>query len=228
MEDVLSKAPRVRLRFSKTGKAKYISHLDLVATIRRALLRAGISLGYSEGFNPHPYISIALPLQVGCGSICELMDFEPAEAVSFGGVRETVNSALPEGIEVLELYGADRKFRDIAWLRVEGVFIYDVPPPADVPERLAERFSSDSIVISKRTKSGVSEADIAPMIRGVSFSVDDTDGAIRINATVSAQNPTVTPGDLLSALKGAYSSAAPDFALFTRIEVFDKDMIVFK
>ena len=65
---------KIRLLYSKTGKAKYISHLDLMATMRRALLRAGIELKYSEGFNPHPYMSVALPLPVGCSSICELID----------------------------------------------------------------------------------------------------------------------------------------------------------
>ena len=72
----------LRLRFCKTGKAKFISHLDLIATMRRALLRSGIRLVYSEGFNPHPYISSAIPLSVGCGSLCEALDFETVEKLS--------------------------------------------------------------------------------------------------------------------------------------------------
>ena len=64
-----------RLLFEKTGDAVYISHLDLMRTMTRAFLRAGCRLKYSEGFNPHPNISIALPLSVGCEILCELMDF---------------------------------------------------------------------------------------------------------------------------------------------------------
>ena len=55
---------KYRLLFSKTGRAVYISHLDLMRTLTRAFLRAECRLKYSEGFNPHPQISIALPLSV--------------------------------------------------------------------------------------------------------------------------------------------------------------------
>ena len=66
---------KLRLRFTKTGRAVYISHLDLMHTMQRAFSRAGYELKYSEGFNPHPQISIALPLSVGAASLCEIMDF---------------------------------------------------------------------------------------------------------------------------------------------------------
>ncbi|MBR0161183.1 MAG: DUF2344 domain-containing protein, partial [Oscillospiraceae bacterium] len=65
---------KLRLRFEKTGRAVWISHLDLMTTMQRAFSRAGYELQYSEGFNPHPLISILLPLSVGAGSVCELMD----------------------------------------------------------------------------------------------------------------------------------------------------------
>ena len=70
---------KLRLRFEKTGRAIYISHLDLMATMQRAFSRAGFRLQYSEGFNPHPLISILLPLSVGTASVCELMDFRLCE-----------------------------------------------------------------------------------------------------------------------------------------------------
>ena len=66
---------KMRLRFEKTGRAIYISHLDMMRTMQRVFARAGLELKYSEGFNPHPQISIALPLSVGTGSLCEIMDF---------------------------------------------------------------------------------------------------------------------------------------------------------
>ena len=66
---------KLRLRFEKTGRAVWISHLDLMHTMQRAFSRAGYELKYSEGFNPHPQISIALPLSVCVQSYCEIMDF---------------------------------------------------------------------------------------------------------------------------------------------------------
>ena len=85
---------KLRMRFSKTGRAIYISHLDLMATMQRAFSRAGSRLQYSEGFNPRPQISIALPLSVGTASLCELMDFRLIEEVDrpeFGTHLDVVN-----------------------------------------------------------------------------------------------------------------------------------------
>ena len=65
-----------RLRFSKTGRAKYISHLDLMRTFQRAFLRAGIEITHTEGFNPHAFVSIPLPLSVGFASQFEVLEFE--------------------------------------------------------------------------------------------------------------------------------------------------------
>ena len=59
-----------RIQFIKTGRARYISHLDLMRTFQRAFLRAGLHVKHTEGFNPHAYVSIALPLSVGFSSHC--------------------------------------------------------------------------------------------------------------------------------------------------------------
>jgi len=91
---------KLRILFSKEGKAIYISHLDLMHTMQRAISRAGFSLRYSEGYNPHPQISIALPLSVGMSSICEIMDLKLNEEVAAVCFMEKLNSVLPEGIKV--------------------------------------------------------------------------------------------------------------------------------
>ena len=75
---------RLRLRFEKTGRAVYISHLDLMQTLQRACSRAGYSLKYSEGFNPHPQISVALPLSVGAASRIELSEAIAAHSRAIG------------------------------------------------------------------------------------------------------------------------------------------------
>ena len=64
----------VRLKFSKTGQAKYISHLDTNRVFSRAFSRAKINLWYTEGFNPRPYMSFSLPLSLGVESLCENVD----------------------------------------------------------------------------------------------------------------------------------------------------------
>ena len=214
----------LRLRFCKTGKAKFFSHLDLIATMRRAILRSGIKLAYSEGFNPHPYISSAIPLSVGCGSVCEVLDFAAAEQLHYEELPSIITAMLPEGLEVLEAYVPERKFYEIAWIELSGILYYGLGTPKCAIDRLKERYIAESITIRKRTKRGVSDIDIAPFLRGVEFF--GTDG-LNMKAIVSAQNPTINPDNLISALSGEYIELAPDFSMFTRIGFFDKDMKVF-
>jgi len=216
---------KVRLRYSKTGKAKYISHLDLMATMRRALLRADVELKYSEGFNPHPYISVALPLQVGCGSLCELMDIGIAGDSSVPFSPESINAMLPEGIEVSEVYFPSEKFNAIEWISICGLLHYDRGAPKDAALRFAERFSAGSIVISKKTKRGVSDLDIAPYVRDVFV---DGDNDISLSVKISAHNPSLSPDNIISALDNEYSDLVPDFAVFTRIDLYNSNMLIFR
>ena len=67
---------KLRLLFEKQGTACYISHLDLMRTFQRLFLRGGMFVKHSQGFHPHPIMSILLPLPVGQSSCCELLDFE--------------------------------------------------------------------------------------------------------------------------------------------------------
>ena len=95
----------IRVWFSKTGDSAYISHLDLMRTMQRGFLRAGYKLKYSEGFNPHAQISIALPLSVGTGSLCELMDFRLEDESDLSELPEKLTAVLPEGIAALRRRG---------------------------------------------------------------------------------------------------------------------------
>ena len=217
---------KLRMRFSKTGRAIYISHLDLMATMQRAFSRAGFPLKYSEGFNPRPQISIALPLSVGCASLCEIMDFQLAEEVDITQLLERLNGTMPEGIEVLEIYEPKRKNAELKWLAVEGIFEYDDQKVDIMQNELAAFFARESIVIEKKTKRGFGEVDIRPAIREISFAAGEE--GVRASALVSAQNPTLNPELLCAALRALAPAIAPDFAKFTRIGTYDEKMSVFR
>lgn len=214
---------KLRMRFSKTGRAVYISHLDLMHTIQRAFSRSGYKVKYSEGFNPHPVISIALPLSVGMSSICEIMDFRLDGEPDLSELPAKMNSALPEGIEVLEVYEAVEKVPSLKWLEVEGVFRYNSAPDVELVRNF---FSQKEIVISKKTKRGVADTDIVPGIREISFENSEND--IRVHAVVSAQDPTLNPELLAEALRQRNPGLAPVFASFRRIEIYDDGMKVFR
>ena len=95
---------RLRIKFSRGEETKFISHLDVMRLWERAFRRAGIELAYSEGFSPHPRISLAVPLAVGITSEAELMDVFLTRTVSPHWFTAAVNGQLPPGIEVTGIY----------------------------------------------------------------------------------------------------------------------------
>ncbi len=217
---------KYRMLFSKTGRAVYISHLDLMRTLTRAFMRAECRLKYSEGFNPHPNISIALPLSVGCASVCEIMDFKMLEDMPCEEIRSRLSVQMPEGIEVMEVYEPERKVKEIKWLEVSGVFEYDERDAGKMAAALNEFYSADSIVIEKKTKRGIGQSDIRPAIKSITF--EQSGGDVVMRAVISAQEPTLNPELIADALRQLTPDIAPDFAKFKRLEIFDENMQVFR
>ena len=105
----------VRLLFSKMGRAKYTSHLDINRMMTRAVRRAGIPLWYTEGFNRHPYLTFASPLSLGFESEGEIMEIRLVEDMPLEEVTARMNTALPEGFFVRETFEAVHKVRDLQW-----------------------------------------------------------------------------------------------------------------
>ena len=127
---------KMRLRFEKTGRAIYISHLDMMRTMQRVFARAGLELKYSEGFNPHPQISIALPLSVGTGSLCEIMDFRLTSDTELETLPERMNAVMPEGIRIIEAYEPQRKASELKWLAIRRMTrLADTTTPAPLNSR---------------------------------------------------------------------------------------------
>ena len=92
------------LIYEKTDNAKYISHLDFVRTYNRTMRRAGLPVAFSEGFNPHPQLSFALPLSVGYTSECELLELKLTEELPEAEIRDRLNAVIPDGIKILEAH----------------------------------------------------------------------------------------------------------------------------
>lgn len=217
---------KLRLLFEKNGRAVYISHLDLMRTMQRAFLRAELPLRYSEGFNPHAQISMLLPLPLGQESVCELMDFRVYADCDLAAMPAQLSAVLPEGIAVRSAYEPLRKGRDLKWLRVSGRFIYDNGATQALAEKLEQFFARESIVILRRTKRGEGESDIRPAIR--EFSVQVQGSEVLLDAVVSAQEPTLNPELLVSALRQLAPELVPDAAYFRRTAVYDAEMQEFR
>ncbi len=160
-----------RIKFTKTGALQFISHLDLNRTMTRVLVRAGLPVHYSEGFNPHPKIAFGPPLSVGSESVCEFMDFRldtDENGFPEKEITERLNRALPPEMRVLETYVPQTHLSQIAFAeyRISCVRPFDVSP-----------LFSEKIVVSKRTKKGYADTDIKPMIAG--FAADETGTSLR-------------------------------------------------
>ena len=132
-----------RIVFEKRGRVKYISHLDLNRCMLRAVRRSGLPAWYTEGFHPHMYLMFPLALSLGAESICEVMDLRLTEEVQ------------PEEL----LARPKHVTQDV------GSAEYEVTLTGD---RLSERweafFAQEQILTEKKTKKGMKEIDIKPLV----------------------------------------------------------------
>lgn len=104
----------IRLVFSKTGRAVYISHLDLNRAMIRAVRRAALPIWYTEGFNRHPYVTFAAPLSLGYEGLHETMDLRLEEDMPMEELTSRLNAVLPEGLAALSAAEAVRKAGEVA------------------------------------------------------------------------------------------------------------------
>ena len=217
-----------RLLFEKTGNAVWMSHLDLMRVFQRAFKRAGFELKHSQGFNPRPMVSIALPLSVGVESRCELLDFDlEGRTVSHEEIMARLNDALVAGVRVHKVYGDGAKIKNLALLDVVVTMEFDSGVPEEAGEWIMALFRRDSLMVEKKGKNGVSEQDIIPMIRRVG--VDQPDGnTLLLGARICCQNPTLNPAQLVAAVERYLPDLKADFTKCCRIEIYDSEEKIFR
>lgn len=218
-----------RLLFSKTGRAKYISHLDLMRTFQRAFARAHIPIKHTEGFNPHPFVSIALPLSVGYSSQCEILEFGLLEGTAAEEVPVRLTAAMPEGIIVHACYPVQRKLKELAGVNYIMNFEYPEGRPQEAEPAMQELLGRESLVMRKKSnksKRGFTEVDLIPLVR--SWHLECQSDTMTLDAVLAAQNPGLNPELLRAAFCDAYPQFTPDFVTFHRREVLDSDGKVFR
>lgn len=150
-----------RLFFSKTGRAKYISHLDLSGVMQRAIRRAKLPVWYTEGYNPRLYTNFMLPLSLGQEGLREALDIRLIEEFPHPEVTKRLNIALPPDIRVLETAVPVYKNTDIAFAE------YEITADID-REKFTKFLESEKIITEKKTKKGVSEIDLKPHLTVIS------------------------------------------------------------
>lgn len=163
----------VRLRFSKTGRLKYISHLDINRAMSRALKRAQIPLWYTEGFNPHPYMSFSLPLSLGVESLCESVDLRIIGDITNDEIKNRLNNVLPQDIKIVDVYDDFRDNSEIVYS--DYVYKFEFKNNEAAFEKIKNVLSSDEIIALKKGKQGrkrvMKETNIKSFIDKYSISI---------------------------------------------------------
>ena len=215
----------IRVFFSKRDRAKYISHLDLTRTMTRAFARTQIPVWFTEGFNPHIYMTFALPIPLGFEGLRESFDFKLLEdGFPMDEVRDQLNAALPPDIRVLEAAPALDKPEAIAWAdyRVE---LYDKAGGAALRRDWEGLMARTSIPVVKKTKHREQELDLRPLVTqlGLTEGEDSLALALRLPAG-PAMN--LNPSLLLGALWEARGGEA-DYVRVLRTAILREDFTPF-
>ena len=188
----------VRICFHKTGRLQFISHLDLQRTFARVLVRAGLPIWYSKGFNPHIKMVFALPLPVGVESECELLDIRVEREMSDAEILRRLNEELTDELRAVAAYPAERKFSEIAFAEYDC----EIRSPlihADAESAVRSLLEGETLPAMKKTKSGEKEINLLDAV--LRSAVRAEEGALYLSLTLmSGEGGTVSPELVLRTL----------------------------
>ena len=220
---------KARMRFAKEGRAKYISHLDLMHTMQRAMARCQMPLWFTEGFNQHAYVSVALPLSTGYSGEYEFLDFNLlSENVPINAV-EALNAVFPEGLRAIEIYplaDGGMPLRDIAWSKYRITWSFAGGVPADFAENVNKLFAQPTVEIVKRSKRGEKTVNMRELMNG--FALTEQDGQVVAEVVTAAGNNNMS----LEYLTRAIAQYLPQYeilsAAYHRLCVYNDKMQAFR
>lgn len=232
---------RVRLRYTKRARLRFISHRDFARAFERALRRGGVPIAYSAGFSPHPKVSYVGAAPTGVASEAEYLEIGLARQVDVEQLRGTLDRALPPGIDILEAVEATGGSLPERIDASEWQIEFPGVDPAQARSAVAALLAAETVPVERRTKSGQRTIDVrsalvsmvvteevgpvggagvapsapaAPAEPGVSTADVDTLCAIII-CVVRHTTPAVRPDDILTGLRHVVANADLDPAVFT-------------
>lgn len=232
---------RLRLRYAKRGRLRFSSHRDFQRALERAIRRAGLPIAYSAGFSPHPKISYANAAPTGAASEAEYVEIALTRRRDPQEVREALDAALPDGLDVVDAVDAaeagpggltDRLEASVWRIELPGV------APGTASEALGQFLTSSRIEVQRRTKSGMRTFDARGAVlaaqvvdsqgetsRGETPGQDRGDGVAQVDPVPCAilqlvvrhTTPAVRPDDILAALRSQADLAPPSPPRMTRL-----------
>ena len=204
---------KCRMQYEKRGPAQYISHLDLMRVFRRAFMRAGVMLSFSQGFNPHPILSFGSALALGWTSEYEILDVKLSVPMGRKRTEEAMRAALPVDLPVLEVRMVDdRHPAPMAMVRASDYEIALSGETAAATLDAAEEFlRRESVMAMRKTKSGEREVDVRPMALSLK-----REGDVLSARLMLTEKDTLKPDLLVRALAEIAGAEVPEMRIHRR------------
>ena len=210
----------IRLKFRKKGLSIYYSQLDLQRVMARALKKSGLPVWYSQGFNPHIYMTFTLPLSLGHESECESVDFRLNEEMAEADILKALEGTLPQGIELVGAAAPDYDARSIMYAK------YDITLYGEknkILDALNSYKAAEQAIVTKVTKKGQKDINLKELIKDITVT-DEKDTEVTFTAIYPAGTPlNINPQLLLDFIKENYGVEVID-AFVIRKNLFDKDL----
>jgi radical SAM-linked protein len=190
---------KVRVRYSKLGKVRFVGNLDVTRIWERALRKAAIPVAYSTGFSPRPRLSFGLALPMAAGSVAEYVDIELVGEFAVAGLAQRLTEALPEGFDVMAL---SEKFPGQVSLQQDVVacdweIVVDDNARDALGASIDAALAAPALLLERERKGERSTDDIRPCIEGLW--VDTADPAV-LHARLATIGRGVRPAELAAVL----------------------------
>ena len=168
----------VRLFYTKGGRMRFISHLDMTRFMTRLIRKAGLPVWYTEGFNPHLYMTFALPLSLGFESEYEVVDIKLTDDdFAMDKICDALNAVCPPYIHFFAAAEPVQKAGAVAAAEFKITF----DDGGEIADSLEAFLKSDSITVSKKTKKGdIKEIEVADKIKSFSVSAENENTVLNI------------------------------------------------
>lgn len=198
---------KIRIEFSKLKGVRYISHLELMDTIRRSVRRANLPAEYTQGYNPHLVLSLGQPLAVGMVGKGEFFDLSLKEKIDEKEIIKRLNESLPKYIKIKEAKYVPDKVKSLQAIVDTAIYSIDFDYNKNKinDEEILENLESKNKIeiIRKRRKKEDRRLDLRPMIYDIE--IDDNQPVWYFTVSTGSSG-NVRPSELIKALKERYDS----------------------
>ena len=208
---------KLRVRYAKRGRLRFSSTRDFQRALERALRRAGVPMAFSAGFHPHPKISYANAAPTGTASEAEYFEISVTERVDPQSVRQALDEALPDGLDVLEVVEAapgalaDRLEASDWVMDFRGLGAEELQRAGDV------LLAQERVDVTRMFKTGAKTFDVRSAVVSLGVEASPRPDCAILRVVVRHTTPAVRPDDILTALRAATDLEPPTPPLVTRL-----------